>query len=797
MHHYKHIFLCLFLSFLSCLPSSAVLTGANMEQTLSMLNSELTAFSHSVDSISVLFAAERKRYMNNLKAIDDEAEQVALMFYSQRDSYLFGQAYSAEKASDVVERFDRMREPAEMWITQYDNNIVRCEKLLKTLEVMDLNSLSPKGRRYVLNSKHTLQRTLNLLREKRELVVSDRQAFLVVGERMELLKRDIADSYRSIHTRIFLASDISYDKVLANFSEEWKHSKKSVMLLFHPSEFGWEYEKEWAHEGNIVLWTMLLCFLVSFVLFYSFHKIGTRRGYRPRIFYMPRTFGYTCACFTTTLALILLRLMVIKNPFYQDIIALIIEISNLCIVVFLSVSVRLPKHLVYPSMGNYLPTLIITVCTVSMRMMLAETFTMRLLLVPIIIVVLILQLLFDYRNRHVTRHFDKLCNEMSAFVYVVALVLAWMGRYFFSVQIIIIWTILLTGLVFLSFAFHSITRYGEARMSKNPEYKGSYVDITLRLLIKPSIFFLTLGMCMYECAHIFNIVEWMESVVTAFFIDFPGKIRVSLLRALTIVVMAMATHYILTMIHHAQNTRRMKTRHQAVSMGMIMQMATTVVWGIFAVISLFLLEVNGMGIVAVMSGVMVGVGIALRDTIDSFLCGVSMMMGRVKIGDTVICEDIRGRVIDIQYRTTQIETEDGAIVSFFNTAFFGKNYRNLTGKNEYERMLLNFKLQKDADITALREEFIEELLRELPEISRDPGPRIHFVGSERFHMELMAEVWVPVRDYLRVSSRVKEILFLSIRHHGLANMMPDVRTRVIQGEMSAEDYKTRGRRWRR
>lgn len=777
---FRNTLLALLLSLLPCVPAHAVLTGANMEQTLSMLHSELNAFSHSVDSITVLFAKERQHYMSNLKAIDEDAEQVALMFYSQRDSYVFGQAYSAEKASRVVERFDKMREPADAWIAQYDNNIVRCEKLLKTLEVMDLQTLSPASRTYVAKSKATLQHTLALLREKRGLVMADRQEFLRVGERMEMLKKDIAQSYKSIHTRVFFASDVSYDKVLANFGEEWHHCRNSVMLLFHPSALGWEYAKQWAHDGNLIFWTMLLVFLLSFMFFYGIHRFSTYRGYTPKIMAMPRTFGYTCACIVTTLALLLLRSVVIENPFYQSIISLIIEVEILCIVVFLSVSVRLPNHLVYPSMGNYLPTLFITVCTLTMRMMLADTLTMRLLLVPVIVVALGLQIWFNYRNRHVTRHFDRLCNEVSAIVYIVALVLAWMGRYFFSVQIIIIWTILLTGLIFLSFVFHSITLFGNARRSENARYQDSYLDITLRLFLKPSLFFLTFGVCLYECAHIFNIVEWMESVMTSFFVDFPGKIRISLLRTATIVVMAMGTHYILTLIHHAQKVRRHKSHLQTASIGMMMQLATTLVWGAFAVLSLFILEVNGMGILAVMSGVMVGVGIALRDTIDSFLCGVSMMMGRVRIGDTVVCENVRGRVVDIQYRTTQIETEDGAIVSFFNTAFFGKNYRNLTGKNEYERMLLHFKLQKDADITALRGEFVEELLAEIPEIARHPAPRIHFVASERFYMELMAEVWVPVSDYLRVSSRVKEVLFLSIRHHGLANMMPDVRTRIIE-----------------
>ena len=132
--NYTRFLLGIFMTLLSCFPSKAVLTGANMEQTLSMLNSELTAFAESVDSLNALFASGRKRYLGKLRSLKDEAEQVALMFYSQQDIHIFGQAYSAEKASEVVAEFDKMRKPSEVWVAQYDQNIVRCEKLLKTLQ---------------------------------------------------------------------------------------------------------------------------------------------------------------------------------------------------------------------------------------------------------------------------------------------------------------------------------------------------------------------------------------------------------------------------------------------------------------------------------------------------------------------------------------------------------------------------------------------------------------------------------------------------------------------------------------
>ena len=88
---------------------------------------------------------------------------------------------------------------------------------------------------------------------------------------------------------------------------------------------------------------------------------------------------------------------------------------------------------------------------------------------------------------------------------------------------------------------------------------------------------------------------------------------------------------------------------------------------------------NRMANLAALGGLAIGLGVALRDTFDCLLCGIILMMGRIKIGDYVEFGDrCRGKVIDIQYRTTLIETDDGAIVSIFNNQFFDKDFKNIS-----------------------------------------------------------------------------------------------------------------------
>ena len=58
----KKILLILVLIASLMMPSKAVLKGYNLDQTISMLNSELEVFDHRVDSISDLFALTCARF---------------------------------------------------------------------------------------------------------------------------------------------------------------------------------------------------------------------------------------------------------------------------------------------------------------------------------------------------------------------------------------------------------------------------------------------------------------------------------------------------------------------------------------------------------------------------------------------------------------------------------------------------------------------------------------------------------------------------------------------------------------
>ena len=62
---------------------------------------------------------------------------------------------------------------------------------------------------------------------------------------------------------------------------------------------------------------------------------------------------------------------------------------------------------------------------------------------------------------------------------------------------------------------------------------------------------------------------------------------------------------------------------------------------------------------------------------------------RIKIGDLIVCDGIRGTVSSISYTSTMIDTVDGSVIAFQNSQLFTKNYKNMTRNHGYELHVLD------------------------------------------------------------------------------------------------------------
>lgn len=158
-----------------------------------------------------------------------------------------------------------------------------------------------------------------------------------------------------------------------------------------------------------------------------------------------------------------------------------------------------------------------------------------------------------------------------------------------------------------------------------------------------------------------------------------------------------------------------------------------IVWGLYVVVCSIILKIPMTALTVIIGAFTGGIGFAMKDIVNNIIYGTQLMAGRLRVGDYIICDNYRGEVSSISYQTTQIITEDGALVSFTNADLFSKNFQNLTRHNPYEVNRVVVNVPYDSDI-----ELVEKLIREAiqPLNQKDKFGRMLLSEQEGIRIEM-------------------------------------------------------------
>lgn len=114
-------------------------------------------------------------------------------------------------------------------------------------------------------------------------------------------------------------------------------------------------------------------------------------------------------------------------------------------------------------------------------------------------------------------------------------------------------------------------------------------------------------------------------------------------------------------------------------------------------------------LVVISGGLSTGVGFASKDILENIYYGISLMTGRVKVGDYIECDGTRGRVSSISYTSTMLDTIDGSVIAFQNSQLFTKNYKNLTRNHGYELAIIPVGIAYGSNIKEVKEMLIDAI----------------------------------------------------------------------------------------
>ena len=198
-----------------------------------------------------------------------------------------------------------------------------------------------------------------------------------------------------------------------------------------------------------------------------------------------------------------------------------------------------------------------------------------------------------------------------------------------------------------------------------------------------------------------------------------------------------------------------------------------IVFGFFFIIGLFAwLQVMGFGNFArsLLAGAGIGavlIGFAFKDIAENFLAGFLIAFNRpFKAGDIIEIEGFRGKVKDIDLRSTQIRTVDGRDVFLPNSMILKSVLANYT-RDGLQRFDFDIALETDADFEKAKELVLAAITAD-EEVLSKPKPDVLLYEFGEFCLTIKVIFWVDMfsdkrRDLLQFGFPLKSRIMLITR----------------------------------
>ena len=212
-------------------------------------------------------------------------------------------------------------------------------------------------------------------------------------------------------------------------------------------------------------------------------------------------------------------------------------------------------------------------------------------------------------------------------------------------------------------------------------------------------------------------------------------------------------------------------------------------WGMYAIISVKMLKIPSTAVSVISAGLATGVGFAMKDLLENFFYGISLMTGRVRVGDYIECDGIRGKVDSITYQSTQVLTADGCVIAFLNSSLFSKNFKNITRNHSYEMVKIPVGIAYGSNVDEVRKMLIKAVM-DLEEKSADGRDIIDLdkpvsVVFDDFgdnSVNLFVTYWVLVEEKFGKTGQIKEAIYNTLNAHNIEIPFPQRDIHIIESK---------------
>ena len=774
----KKLFLILIILTVGVNEGQAVLKERDLEKTLEILRQELTEYHRDLTDMTSERKQQNEQIFGQLMETMKQSGQNALMLYSQKQNYVFDLTYACHQATEQYNAFRRSQLPFLDFLATTDADIAKYDSLVNSLTSMHENMLSDRGR---LNRNVCLTLATNIrntLTENREQITDYIHYYEATESRLKYLNDYAGQRYNDIQTGIFRNGGNNYFAILKSLQHSFRKTRQTVADKYKSTSTG----SQW--DSSVIFGLFFI--IVIYVLIATGLNLLVFRFLLPKKFHTPEFLKKrTCVILATTIITFALIMGILRATLDQNFFImasdLLIEYAWLLGVILISLLLRVGGDQIRSAFYIYAPLVFIGFIVISFRIILIPNELVSLVFPPVLLACSIWQWFVIRRHNKRVPKSDMFYTYISLLVFVTSVVLSWTGYTLLSVQVLIWWIMQLTCILTITCVSQYVNLYGHRHGLDEAPVTRSWLYRLLSGVLLPVMGVLSVMLSIWWAADVFNLSDLCMELFKRKFVD-TKNLSISITKLSMVVCLWFLFRYIastvldLLRLHYRQQDPTTAQSREVMGRNVIQ----VLVWGVWLLLSLSILNISVTWLVAISGGLSTGVGFASKDIIENIYYGASLMAGRVKVGDWIEVDGTMGRVTSISYTSTVVESLYGEVITFQNSQLFTKNYKNLTKNHGYVLAVVPFGVAYGSNLKQVAE-VVEQAVNQLHHEWIDPEKPVKSVVSQMndSSVDFNLFVWADAPKKSYVISDVLKCVYDTLDKNGIVIPFPQRDVHIV------------------
>ena len=802
-------------------------------RTLTNLLEELKA-SHAAalgsDSLSVASRQWREELAGMVKATDE----LTLKLYSQNPEFSFDMAFALEDISKMYQSFhekvslsDNLMNASKAGLRQYSllgetlrgmipapsvDTLALDDSLVAILPppepIIRIDSVQAA---LIDSCLYYTDALTGMYEESVAMAIQDSLLYANTDLRLQQAFEYAQTNYENSQKSMFIVDNASIVYIIKNWKSFIQNVKEDMYNRYaslasssadgHASSL--PGARTW--DGTYILayaLLMLILLLLAFIaaallnlLVFKFVKDERARALRPILSPILAIVLYV--------VLMLLIKPAINNQYWKMSYELLSQFSWLTLAIFVSLLIRIEGHQSKASRNIYLPTLLLAFLSILMRAIYLPASVVPLIFPPALLVFISWQSAVNIRYRKDVTVTDRRYTWASVGVMVATLVCSLAGYAMVGVLLLTFWIFLLALLHTITTIYYLMKRYYDGRVAQkkvryheeNPMLplsdKDAFIEVTwfydfIRMVVVPLTIIWSIPASIHLTARVYKIAAAGEALFRQPLFKPEASSYLTLQNFFIILAVFFVFRYLIYLFKGLFRIYKLRSivelddrgvplKDNDVNLSLPNTIFSVIGWLLFFIIVFAILHVPTSALTLISTGLAAGLGFAMKDTINNLFYGIQLMAGRIRVGDKISCDGVRGIVQRVSYLTTQIEEEDGSVIAFTNTDLFTKNFKNLNSGKNYELLKIPVTVRYGTDLEKARRvilEALEPLIMKKDKFGRDIIDPTFGVDIRLDHfgdsaVNLFVVLYSTVETHYTFPARALEAIYKAFSENGI------------------------------